>query len=90
MKAMQEEQGTPPELGREQMVADLAEVLGIPVAELLEETADGDVSLVDLGLDSVRLMTLVERWQAGGRELDYVEFASDPDLETWVAAVESA
>lgn len=69
-------------LTRAQMISDLAEVLDLPVDEFTE-----DVSLLDLGLDSVRLMSLVERWRFEGAEIDFVDLASDPELGAWFEVI---
>lgn len=67
-------------LDRTTIVADTAELLGVDLEEL-----DPAVSLVDQGLDSVRLMALVERWRDEHPDIDFVALASDPVLEQWVA-----
>lgn len=64
---------------RERIISDLAEVLDLPADELTE-----DVSLIDLGLDSVRLMSLVERWRFEGAAIDFVDLASDPQVGAWL------
>ncbi|MFF0817414.1 phosphopantetheine-binding protein [Rhodococcus sp. NPDC003318] len=69
-------------LTRDRMVADLAGMLDLPAAELTEDT-----NLLDLGLDSVRLMSLVERWRAEGAVVDFVDLASDPQLGAWFEVV---
>lgn len=65
-------------LTRDQVVADLAATLDLPADELTE-----DANLLDLGLDSVRLMSLVERWRSNGAVIDFVDLASDPELGAW-------
>lgn len=69
-------------LTRDRMVADLAAVLDLPTGELTE-----DANLLDLGLDSVRLMSLVERWRSEGAVIDFVDLASDPELGAWFEVV---
>ncbi|MGW0044204.1 phosphopantetheine-binding protein [Rhodococcus sp. NPDC003348] len=64
------------------MVADLAALLDLPADELTE-----DANLLDLGLDSVRLMSLVERWRSEGAVIDFVDLASDPELGAWYEVV---
>ncbi|MDJ1137059.1 phosphopantetheine-binding protein [Streptomyces iconiensis] len=70
----------------EQLRADVADVLGedpddIPV----------DENLVDYGLDSVRLMTLRERWRSEhGVEAAFAELAEKPALEAWVVLLSAA
>ncbi len=59
--------------------ADVAEILEIPVHEI---AADED--LLDLGLDSVRLMFLVQRWSDAGGSADFGELAERPVLNHWV------
>ncbi|WP_406589213.1 isochorismatase family protein [Bacillus atrophaeus] len=56
------------------------------IAELLQESpadiADTD-DLIDRGLDSVRIMSLVEQWRRAGAEVTFVELAENPTLENW-------
>ncbi|MFJ7073618.1 phosphopantetheine-binding protein [Streptomyces sp. NPDC098781] len=59
--------------------ADVAAVLG-------EDPADipVDEDLVDYGLDSVRLMSLVERWRREhGAEVSFVDLAARTAIEAW-------
>ncbi len=44
--------------------------------------ADND-NLLECGLDSIRLMSLVERWRSSGVELSFVELAERPTLADW-------
>ena len=67
-------------LDRETILADVARILDIEFDEL-----DPSASLVDQGLDSVRLMALVEHWRGAGADVDFVSLASAPDLEQWCA-----
>ncbi|MDF2662650.1 MAG: isochorismatase [Paenibacillus sp.] len=56
------------------------------VAELLQEapsTIGESDNLIDRGLDSVRLMSLVERWRRFGAEVAFVELAERPTLKDW-------
>ncbi|GHH35655.1 phosphopantetheine-binding protein [Streptomyces candidus] len=70
-----------PTLTVEQIRADVADVLGedpqdIPV----------DENLVDYGLDSMRIMTLVERWRRDhGTTASFVDLAEKPAVEAWAA-----
>lgn len=56
------------------------------VGEMLQEPwsdiAD-DENLIDRGLDSVRIMTLVERWRRLGAEVTFVELAERPTVGDW-------
>ena len=71
----------------ERMRADIAAM----IHEDPDEIADDD-NLIDLGLDSMRAMTLVTSWRDlgrdGGLDLDFSEFAQDPTLSGWWAVVE--
>ncbi|WP_440900364.1 phosphopantetheine-binding protein [Actinosynnema sp.] len=69
-------------LTAERVRADVAEVLGVAPEEL-----DGDADLLDLGLDSVRVMGLVERWRAAGAEVEFPDLAEQPELAHWTALV---
>ncbi|MGW0533443.1 phosphopantetheine-binding protein [Streptomyces sp. NPDC003032] len=71
---------TPPPLTLDQLRADVADVLG-------EDPADipADENLVDYGLDSVRLMTLLGRWRRDhGVTASFADLAEEPALEKWV------
>jgi len=65
-------------LERATILSDIARILEVDRDEL-----DPTVSLVDQGLDSLRLMALVELWRDGGADVDFVSLASEPDLEQW-------
>ena len=70
----------------ERIRADVAEVLA-------EEPADIplDESLVDYGLDSVRIMTLLERWRREHAvDADFADLAERPEIEAWAALLVSA
>ncbi|GAA1401010.1 hypothetical protein GCM10009613_58710 [Pseudonocardia kongjuensis] len=43
-----------------------------------------DEDLLDLGIDSVRLMLLVERWQSAGFDVDLLGLAERPTLAGWL------
>lgn len=58
------------------------------VAELLhvsQETISDTENLFDLGLDSIRIMSLLERWRDAGAEVSFVELAERPTLGDWWA-----
>jgi aryl carrier-like protein len=67
-------------LDAERLRADVAAVLGAPRDALI-----GDRTLLDQGLDSIRLMFLVERWRARGATLTFAELAERPTLDDWTA-----
>jgi 2,3-dihydroxybenzoate-AMP ligase len=65
-------------LSVDQVRADVAAVLSVPPAAV-----DADVPLPEQGLDSVRMMTLVERWRALGASLTFADLAERPILSEW-------
>ncbi|MHA5049159.1 phosphopantetheine-binding protein [Streptomyces sp. SD15] len=63
----------------EQLRSDIADCLG-------EDPADipFDENLVDFGLDSVRIMALLERWRREhGVEADFADLAEQPAIKAW-------
>lgn len=59
--------------------ADVAELLQVPAQSI----ADDD-NLFDLGLDSVRVMTLIQRWRdAGAADIEFPDLAEQPELAHW-------
>lgn len=55
------------------------------VAELLADDlplADEE-NLLDRGLDSIRMMTLVERWSGAGAEVTFPDLAEHPTIAGW-------
>ncbi|RDI62804.1 phosphopantetheine-binding protein [Nocardia pseudobrasiliensis] len=62
------------------VIDDVAAALGVTADELTPET-----DLLDAGLDSVRIMSLVEKWRAAGHEhVDFPTLAGDPVLASWL------
>jgi len=55
--------------------ADIAELLCVA-----PDAMSGDANLFELGLDSLRLMTLLERWRESGVDVSFVELAERPHL----------
>ncbi|HTN90925.1 MAG TPA: isochorismatase family protein [Sorangium sp.] len=64
--------------GLERLRGDVAEILDQPASAI----SDRD-HVLDLGLDSIRLMTLVERWRGAGIEITFVELAELRTLAQW-------
>jgi len=58
--------------------SQLADLLEIPADEL----ADDD-NLLDHGLDSIRIMSLVDVWRSAGVEVSFVDLAEEPTLAHW-------
>jgi aryl carrier-like protein len=66
-------------LSAKQIEADVADVLYVQVSDL-----DREQDLRDQGLDSVRIMDLLERWRrAGAKDIDFITLAEDPRLSRW-------
>ncbi|WP_211896598.1 phosphopantetheine-binding protein [Saccharopolyspora erythraea] len=63
--------------------AEVAELLFEDPAELTD-----DESLLDWGLDSVRIMSLVERWRRLGVQVTFADLAERPTLAEWWAVLE--
>lgn len=65
----------------EQIRHDVADVLGENPADI-----PVDENLVDYGLDSVRVMTLLERWRREhGVRAGFADLAEQPAVEAWAA-----
>jgi aryl carrier-like protein len=70
-------------LSRQSVFDDIATMLNVPASELSDDT-----NLLDAGLDSIRLMSLVQKWRdAGSAGADFVNLASDPVVGVWVDIV---
>lgn len=54
---------------------EIARLLDVPAADL-----GVDDSLLDWGLDSIRMITFLERLRAGGLEVTFIDFAEAPTL----------
>lgn len=68
-------------LTRESVIGDIAAALDQPPSAI-DETTD----LLDQGLDSIRIMGLVERWRtAGASDVDFPTLAAEPTVSHWVA-----
>ena len=66
-------------LTMQQIREDVADVLGEDPADIPD-----DENLADYGLDSVRLMSLVERWRRDhGADITFVALAEHPAIEAW-------
>lgn len=67
----------------ERIRSDIAELLDCAPNEI-----DPEEDLLDRGLDSVRIMTLVERWRAAGAAgLEFPDLAEEPVLRHWIGLV---
>lgn len=75
--------GTAPALAA--IAEQVARSLRIPAAELGEHD-----NLVECGLDSIRMMTLVEQWRAQGYDVTFVQLAEQPTLGAWTQMLRRA
>ncbi|WP_411145676.1 phosphopantetheine-binding protein [Streptomyces sp. x-80] len=65
----------------QQIRADVAETLGEDPADIPD-----DENLVDYGLDSIRIMSLIGRWRRDhGIEATFVDLAERPAIDAWAA-----
>jgi len=71
------------ELSLQRMRADVAGLLHEPP----EAIGDED-NLMDLGLDSMRLMKLASRWREAGARLEFADLAAEATLARWWALVQ--
>jgi aryl carrier-like protein len=73
--------------------AGTIEQLRRELAELLEEgdaaSIASDESLFDRGLDSIRLMMLVERFQQRGAPVSFGDLAEQPTLLAWATLLDA-
>ncbi len=74
-----------PSLTLEVMRADIAAILHEDPSEI----GDND-SLIDLGLDSIRAMSLLQRWRDMGMNVEFAAFAVKPELKYWWQLVSGA
>jgi aryl carrier-like protein len=67
----------------ESVRADVAALLACDPAEI-----EPDEDLLDRGLDSVRMMSLVEKWRgAGASTLEFPDLAEQPELGHWITVL---
>lgn len=68
---------------QQHLTQQLATLLEVPVDEMTP-----DDSLLDFGLDSVRMMSLVGDWQQAGLDVSFMELAAKPSLQDWWQLIE--
>lgn len=67
-------------VSRDQAIQDVANILYMEPADL-----DPSMDLADQGMDSVRMMQLVETWRSAGvDQVDFIVLAQDQRLEAWL------
>lgn len=62
------------------------------VAQLLRESVESidiDEDLLTRGLDSVRIMSLVEKWRREGKEITFADLAERPTVAGWYSLLSS-
>ncbi|MBB3808081.1 phosphopantetheine-binding protein [Pseudochelatococcus contaminans] len=69
---------TAPAISLDTMRADVARIIGEDPSEIGD-----DDNLIDFGLDSIRVMTLIQRWGEKGLKLDFAQLAEKPTLAHW-------
>ncbi|MGW0807865.1 phosphopantetheine-binding protein [Nonomuraea sp. NPDC002799] len=62
-----------------------AEIAGLLFVEPGELGLDDD--LVDAGLDSIRVMTLIERWNRAGVKVAFPDLVEKPTIAAWADLV---
>ena len=60
------------------IITDVAESLGVS-----PDTLSPDTNLADAGLDSLRLIMLVEKWRAEGVTVDFQDILTRATLAEW-------
>ncbi|WP_017580525.1 phosphopantetheine-binding protein [Nocardiopsis valliformis] len=63
----------------ERVLAEAAHILAEPTEDI-----DSAENLFDRGMDSVRMMSLMERWRAAGAEVEFADLAEEPTIQAWV------
>jgi mycobactin phenyloxazoline synthetase len=58
--------------------AEVAELLGVSA-----DTVDPAGSLINQGLDSIRMMSLAGKWRRRGVDVDFAALSADPTIEAW-------
>lgn len=72
-------------LSEQRIIDDVAQILEVDAATISRET-----TLADAGLDSLRMVMLVENWRSEGNEVDFQELISLPTLGQWIDALGAA
>lgn len=69
-------------LSEQRIIDDVAQILEVDASTVSREN-----TLADAGLDSLRMVMLVENWRAEGNEVDFQELISLPTLGQWIDAL---
>jgi bifunctional isochorismate lyase/aryl carrier protein len=76
LRAVQHVQQRP--LSLETLQQDVANILQLPVDEV-----EADENLMYLGLDSIRVMSLLENWRSRGAQITFMDLAEVTTLNEW-------
>lgn len=63
------------------------------VSELLDEKLsdiDDNEDLIDKGLDSIRIMSLVEKWRSIGVDITFMKLVKRPTISNWWSLLSSS
>lgn len=60
------------------LLLDVANAMELPASDL-----QADDNLVDMGLDSIRLMAMIARWKKAGCLVDFPSLAKAPTVQAW-------
>lgn len=63
----------------------IADIAGVEPLEITDDDA-----LMDLGLDSLRVMVLLGEWRAAGLDFDTSAFLERPTLTEWMELIRTA
>ncbi len=69
---------------KQSVMKDIATLLYLSPGEL-----DPHQSLIDQGLDSIRMMTLIEQWRAQGVDIEFADLAEKTTLTEWLAVLKT-
>jgi bifunctional isochorismate lyase/aryl carrier protein len=73
-------------LTQDSSVVSITDVLRQQLAELLQQPSQKvgvEENLLDWGLDSIRLMSLVEIWRHQGAQVSFADLAEQPTIAAW-------
>ncbi len=78
------------DLGHSQVSLPTREALKVRLLTMLDEIDepfDPDENLLDYGLDSIQIMSLLSEWREQGLELSFTDLAKTPTLNGWWALI---
>ncbi|MGV0333118.1 phosphopantetheine-binding protein [Corynebacterium kroppenstedtii] len=74
-----------PQIFADELHTRVASAIGIPA-----DTLETDADLTDLGLDSVRIIDIVEWARRQGWDAEFADLIENPTLDAWVDAFEES